>query len=221
MHRINRYAQYKNEDPMREVIRIGQQASCTVSVVTPKEYATGSGFHVGHGLIVTAAHVIGEYSPSVSINVTFDGISMYPAKMISSNPELDIAIVYLPKIKEHIGKIEFGNSNEVERGDMIAVIASPEGFHDTSTVGRVTNIHQSPEIDENSPAWNDLILIDIDLLPGSSGGMVLNQDGKLIGMVLGILDRTGQTPLLVGLNSVQPSNKLVSIVADAIHSMSR
>jgi S1-C subfamily serine protease len=51
--------------------------------------------------------------------------------------------------------------------------------------------------------------------------MVLNQDGKLIGMVLGILDRTGQTPLLVGLNSVQPSNKLVSIVADAIHSMSR
>lgn len=221
MIKINRYAQYKYDDPMRDVIRIGQKASCTVSVVTPKEYATGSGFHVGHGLIVTAAHVIGEYSPSVSINITFDGISMYPAKLVSSNKDLDIAIIYLPKIKEHVGKIEFGNSNLVERGDMIAVIASPEGFHDTSTVGRITNIHQSPEIDGNTPAWNDLILTDIDLLPGSSGGMALNQDGKLIGMVLGILDRTGQTPLLVGLNSIQPSNKLVSIVADAIHSMSK
>lgn len=221
MYRINRYAQYKNDDPMQKVIRIGQKSSCTVSVVTPKEYATGSGFHVGHGLIVTAAHVIGDKSPTTSINVTFDGISMYPAQLVSSNSDLDIAIVYVSKIKQHIGKIEFGDSNQVERGDMIAVIASPEGFHDTSTIGRVTNIHQSPEIEENSPAWNDLILIDIDLLPGSSGGMVLNQDGKLIGMVLGILDRTGQAPLVVGLNSVQPSNKLVSIVADAIHSMSR
>ena len=221
MIRINRYAQYKNEDPMRDVIRIGQKASCTVSVVAPREYMTGSGFHVGHGLIATAAHVIGEYSPTVSINITFDGISMYPANMVSHNEDLDIAIVHVPKMPKNIGKIEFGDSNNVERGDMIAVIASPEGFHDTSTIGRVTNIHQSPEIDKASPAWTDLILIDIDLLPGSSGGMVLNQNGKLIGMVLGILDRTGQKPMIVGLNSVQSSNKVVSVVADAIHSISR
>lgn len=217
--KINRYAQFKNEDPMREVIRTGQAASCTVSVVNSKEYATGSGFHIGNGLIMTAAHVIGEYSPAVSINVTFDGVSMYPAQMVSSDKSNDVAVIKLIKQNHNIGKIDFADSNKVERGEMIAVIASPEGFHDTSTVGRVTNIHQSPELANGEPAWNDLILIDIDLLPGSSGGMVLNHNGKLIGMVLGILDRTGQENPVVGLNSVQPSNKLVSIVAEAMHSL--
>lgn len=204
---------------MREVIRIGQSASCTVSVITSKEYSTGSGFHVGNGLIVTAAHVIGEYSPASSINVTFDGISMYPAKMVLADKNNDVAVIHLPKIQREIGKIKFADSNLVERGEMIAVIASPEGFHDTSTVGRVTNIHQSPELENGEPAWNDLILVDINLLPGSSGGMVLNRNSELIGMVLGILDRTGQAQPIVGLNSVQPSNKLVSIVADAVHAL--
>jgi putative serine protease PepD len=205
---------------MKQVIDNGQKASCTISVITSKEYSTGSGFHVGGGLIVTAAHVIGDDSPATSINVTFDGVSMYPAKLVSSDKNTDVAIIYLQKIQESIGKIDFADSNLVERGEMIAVIASPEGFHDTSMIGRVTNIHQSPPI-EDDPAWNDLILVDIDLLPGSSGGMVLNQESKLIGMVIGILDRTGQEQPIVGLNSVQPSNKIVSIVADAIHSLKK
>lgn len=218
MFRINRYAQEKNSDPMQSVIKHGAQASCTVSVVTQKNYATGSGFHIGHGLIVTAAHVVTDSTPATSISITFDGLSMYPARLILSDPKIDAAVLKIDRMPPNIGHIDFANSNEVERGEQVAVVASPEGFHDTSMVGRVTNIHQSPDFGEGAePAWNDLILIDVDLLPGSSGGMVLDANGKLIGIVLGILDRTGQAQPIVGLNSVQPSNKLISIVADAVH----
>ena len=48
----------KYEDPIKNVIQKGLQSSCTIFVNTPEGQWSGSGFHVGNGLIVTAGHVI-------------------------------------------------------------------------------------------------------------------------------------------------------------------
>ncbi|MBS1722313.1 MAG: trypsin-like peptidase domain-containing protein [Armatimonadetes bacterium] len=222
MFKLDRYAQYKHADPMKQVIQHGAKASCTVSVVTRKDYSTGSGFHVGHGLVVTAAHVLGDdVNPATSISVTFDGVSMYPARLVLREPKMDAAVLKVLKAPDNLGVIEFGDSDKVQIGDMVAVVSSPEGFHDTSMVGRVTNVHQSPDLGGNEPAWTDLLLIDVTLLPGSSGGMVLDETGLLVGIVLGVMDRTGQQQPLVGLNSVEPSNKLAALVNKAFAKVKR
>jgi S1-C subfamily serine protease len=93
---------------------------------------------------------------------------------------------------------------------MVVVISAPEGFHDTATYGRVSNIHQT--LGENAPsqAWQDIIFIDADILEGSSGGMVLGTDGLVYGIVMGV---TGQhAEIGIGESSVSPSNKIKSLI---------
>jgi S1-C subfamily serine protease len=109
--------------------------------------------------------------------------------------------------------LRFGNSDALEVGDIIAVISAPEGFHDTATVGRVSNIHQSIA-DPNMPAWNDIIFIDADILEGSSGGMVIGVDNLIYGTIMGV---TGQhADIGVGESSVCPSNKIQNMLSKLV-----
>jgi S1-C subfamily serine protease len=101
------------------------------------------------------------------------------------------------------------DSETAEVGDIIAAIGSPEGWHDTATVGRISNIHQTVQ-NADSPAWSDLIFIDADILQGISGGMVIGTDGLVYGLVIGV---TGEhADLAIGENSVCPSNKIKSLL---------
>jgi S1-C subfamily serine protease len=102
----------------------------------------------------------------------------------------------------------------LELGDIVVVIGSPEGFHDTATVGRVSNIHQTLGSQAPSKAWQDIIFIDADILEGSSGGMVLGLDGTVYGIVMGV---TGQhSDIGVGENSISPSNKIKDFIAKLV-----
>ena len=102
-----------------------------------------------------------------------------------------------------------GDSDVVEVGDLIAVIGAPEGFHDTATVGRISNIHQSI-YDETMPAWNDILFYDADILEGSSGGMILNMNGECIGTVMGVTGKHAE--IGIGENAACPSNKIKSLL---------
>jgi S1-C subfamily serine protease len=109
--------------------------------------------------------------------------------------------------------LQFANSDGIEVGDIVAVIGSPEGFHDTATVGRVSNLHQSIN-DPNMPAWNDVIFVDADILEGSSGGMVIGTDNLVVGTIMGV---TGQhADIGVGENSVCPSNKITNMLSKLV-----
>jgi fructose-1,6-bisphosphatase/inositol monophosphatase family enzyme len=56
------------------------------------------------------------------------------------------------------------NSDLVEVGEQVAVLGAPEGWHDTATVGRVSNINQSLGSAAPSPAWNDVMFVDAKIL---------------------------------------------------------
>lgn len=209
-----RYAQEKYKDPVQDAIQTGLRASCTLYVTEGKQFWTGSGFHVGHGLIVTAAHVCPPHmSPAADVTVTFDGRSMYPAKVVVSRDEVDAAVLRLAHLPQGIGEVRLADSNSVERGEIIAVISSPEGYHDSVTVGRVSNVHQALGKYAPSPAWNDIIFIDADIMPGSSGGMVIGTDHRVIGLVMGVTGEFAEVG--VGERSVSPSNKILALLAEA------
>ena len=48
----------KFNDPVKNVIQKGLQSSCTVFVKDETGEWSGSGFHIGNGLIITASHVV-------------------------------------------------------------------------------------------------------------------------------------------------------------------
>jgi len=206
-----RTAQEKFEDPIKKVIQNSLDASCTIMLRANGKTWTGSGFHIGNGLVVTAAHVAPEemMSSPYEIFVTFDGKTLNEAKVLASEHDFDAAILQCPNAQS-VPPVTLADSSTVEVGDIVSVIGSPEGWHDTATVGRVSNVNQQLGMFAPSQAWNDIIFIDADILPGASGGMVVGTDGKVIGLVMGV---TGQyAEIGIGERAVCPSNKILTLL---------
>ena len=163
-------------------------------------------------MVVTAGHVVPNDQTLTEIMCTFDGNKYIAASFVVSDPSIDSGAVRL-EFEPNVAPLRFGNSDALEVGDIIAVISAPEGFHDTATVGRVSNIHQSIA-DPNMPAWNDIIFIDADILEGSSGGMVIGVDNLIYGTIMGV---TGQhADIGVGESSVCPSNKIQNMLSKLV-----
>ena len=203
----------KLEDPIKKTIQLGLQASCSIYVRSGKKNWSGSGFHIGNNIIVTAGHVVPTDETLTEILITFDNKNFIPATFLISDPTIDSGAVRAERIPSNIPTLQFVNSDTVEVGDIVAVIGSPEGFHDTATVGRVSNVHQSIN-DVNMPAWNDIIFVDADILEGSSGGMVIGTDNLVYGTIMGV---TGQhADIGVGENAVCPSNKITNMLSKLV-----
>ena len=199
-------------DPVKKTIQTGLGSSCTIYVRSGKKNWSGSGFYIGNNMVVTAGHVVPNDQTLTEIMCTFDGKKYIAASFIVSDPSIDSGAVRL-EFEPNVPPLRFGNSDALEVGDIIAVISAPEGFHDTATVGRVSNIHQSIA-DLNMPSWNDIIFIDADILEGSSGGMVIGVDNLIYGTIMGV---TGQhADIGVGESSVCPSNKIQNMLSKLV-----
>jgi putative serine protease PepD len=203
----------KFEDPIKKTIQLGLQASCSIYVRSGKKNWSGSGFHIGNNIIITAGHVVPADETLTEILITFDNKNFIPATFLTSDATIDSGAIRAERIPNNIPALQFSNSDSIEVGDIVAVIGSPEGFHDTATVGRVSNLHQSIN-DPNMPAWNDVIFVDADILEGSSGGMVISTDNLVVGTIMGV---TGQhADIGVGENSVCPSNKITNMLSKLV-----
>lgn len=201
------------DDPVKKTIRTGLGSSCTIYVRSGKKNWSGSGFYVGNNIVITAGHVVPNDQNLTEIMCTFDGNKYIRATFVTSDPNIDSGAVRLEYSPTGIEPLKFGNSDILEVGDIVAVISAPEGFHDTATVGRVSNIHQSIA-DPNMPAWNDIIFIDADILEGSSGGMVIGIDNLVYGTIMGV---TGQhADIGIGESSVCPSNKIQNMLSKLV-----
>lgn len=164
-------------------------------------------------MVITAGHVVPNDQTLTEIMCTFDGNKYIAATFVTSDSNIDSGAVKLEFTPTDITPLKFGNSDALEVGDIVALISAPEGFHDTATVGRVSNIHQSIA-DPNMPAWNDIIFVDADILEGSSGGMVIGLDNLVYGTVMGV---TGQhADIGIGESSVCPSNKIQNMLAKLV-----
>jgi len=201
------------DDPVKKTIRTGLGSSCTIYVRSGKKNWSGSGFYIGNNIVITAGHVVPNDQTLTEIMCTFDGNKYIAATFVTSDSNIDSGAVKLEFTPTDITPLKFGNSDALEVGDIVAVISAPEGFHDTATVGRVSNIHQSIA-DPNMPAWNDIIFVDADILEGSSGGMVIGLDNLVYGTVMGV---TGQhADIGIGESSVCPSNKIQNMLAKLV-----
>jgi len=199
-------------DPVKKTIQTGLGSSCTIYVRSGKKNWSGSGFYIGNNIVVTAGHVVPNDQTLTEIMCTFDGKKYIAASFVVSDPSIDSGAVRL-EFDPNVAPLRFGNSDALEVGDIIAVISAPEGFHDTATVGRVSNIHQSIA-DPNMPAWNDIIFIDADILEGSSGGMVIGVNNLIYGTIMGV---TGQhADIGVVESSVCPSNKIQNMLSKLV-----
>ena len=151
-----------------------------------KVTALGSGFIFNkEGYIFTNEHVVaGAEKITVSL---LDG-SVYPAKYIGGDTDLDIAVIKIDPDGRDLPIVELGDSDALRVGEWAIAIGNPLGLKHTVTVGVISAVgRQIPKPDGQS-VYSDLIQTDAAINPGNSGGPLLNIYGQVIGINTAIVD---------------------------------
>lgn len=167
---------------------------------------TGSGVIISpDGYIVTNNHVIQNAS---RLQVTLNNNQNYPAEVIGSDPNTDIALLKIDA--EDLHYLPFGNSDNARIGEWVLAVGNPFNLTSTVTAGIISAKSRDLGIDSNVSSF---IQTDAAVNPGNSGGALVNINGELIGINTAI---TSQTGTYVGYSFAVPSNNARKIVEDII-----
>jgi len=144
----------------------------------------GSGFIISpDGYILTCNHVVGD--PEADYTVIVDPKHRYPAKILSKDPLIDVAVL---KIKEkNLPYLELDNSANIDLGETVVAVGNPLGeFEDTLSAGIVSGLSRKITAYGGLPlkatSLRGLIQTDAAINPGNSGGPLVNLEGKVIGI---------------------------------------
>lgn len=184
----------KEETNVEEMIK--KATSCVVGISKLEQSGTsiflnnitnvlglGSGVIVSeNGYILTNEHVSGsKYS---NCYVTLENGKSYNGNVVWSDTNIDLAIVKIEAYKLEYMKL--ADSDNIYLGQEVYAIGNPVGFEFQRSVtkGIVSGINRTLKIEdsENSAYMEDLIQTDSTINEGNSGGPLINNDGKIIGI---------------------------------------
>ena len=148
------------------------------------ERSLGSGVIVNpDGYILTNNHVI---SGASEIKVTLADKREFPAKVIGTDPQSDLAVIKIEASKLPV--MVLGDSHTVRVGDFALAFGSPFGLSQTVTMGIISAKGRGNLGIED---YEDFIQTDAAINPGNSGGALVNVNGELIGINTAILSGGG------------------------------
>ncbi|MBI3821454.1 MAG: trypsin-like peptidase domain-containing protein [Planctomycetes bacterium] len=179
------------EDPLPPALEKVRQATVLVRALRPDgKWIEGSGFVVQPSVIVTNAHVLGLLDTTVPPNGT--------------------EVVFNPGTKD---ERKVGAGYVIDRSTDLAImqvaknipLPEPLTFEEASKIGQTQKVHifgfpnlpqrKSPSV-SNTEIVNvkkdgggalEMIQVGGGMSPGSSGGPVVNADGKVVGVALGVI----------------------------------
>ena len=141
----------------------------------------GSGVIISEdGYIVTNNHVISGVD-KITVFVMDDNgeETTYDAKLIGSSESNDIAVLKIEA--EGLNAAAFGDSDQLEIGELAVAIGNPMGsVHSSVTAGIVSATERELTIDDVTIS---AIQTDAAINPGNSGGALFDSFGNVIGLV--------------------------------------
>ncbi len=160
-------------------------SAVTVYVTSGSGSGSGSGVILSEdGYVLTNNHVVGldgAGEPVVSVR-TADG-TLYDATVVGTQPMYDLAVLRLEGASGLI-PAEFGDSDEVQVGDLAVAIGAPLGLSDTVTDGIISAKGRAVATGslEGDATVIDALQTDAAINPGNSGGALVNGAGEVIGI---------------------------------------
>lgn len=138
------------------------------------------------GFIVTNNHVIEN---AQKIKVILNDKREYDARLVGTDPSTDIALL---KIEEdNLEYLTYGNSDELKLGEWVLAVGNPFNLTSTVTAGIVSARSRNLGINTDQLSIESFIQTDAAVNPGNSGGALVNQQGKLVGINAAIASQTG------------------------------
>jgi serine protease Do len=149
--------------------------------------SNGSGVIVDpSGFIITNFHVI---EGARRIQVTLDrnapptlnssartAGAILEASVVGTVPEADVAVLKVDA--RALPAIDFGQSSVLREGQLVIALGSPRGLKNSASMGIVSSVER--QVDELNPLL--LIQTDAAINAGSSGGPLVDIDGRLVGI---------------------------------------
>lgn len=139
--------------------------------------ASGSGFVLtSDGYIITNHHVI---DGATSITVNFYNGDSYPAKLVGSEEENDIAVLKIEATG--LTPVVLGSSDELVVGEDVVAIGNPLGeLTFTMTAGIVSALDRTITMSDGTAI--NMLQTDTAINSGNSGGPLFNMQGAVIGI---------------------------------------
>lgn len=173
------------------------QGSGSGSIINPKGY------------ILTNHHVVAD---AQKLEVTLADGSKWPAKLVGSDPDNDLAVIKIDAPKEKLKVVAMGDSKNLRIGQKVLAIGNPFGLQRTLTTGIISSLGRTIR-SEVGTLIEDVIQTDAAINPGNSGGPLLDSDGEIIGINSAILSPSGGS---VGIGFAIPVNTARRVVPDLL-----
>ena len=183
--------------------------------------ALGSGFvWDDQGHIVTNNHVV---NGATNISVTFSDGTILDAKLVGADPDSDMAVIQVENSTNLPKPIEVADSSQVKVGQLAIAIGNPYGLSGTMTTGIISALSRSLPVGldnsllQQGPTYTipDIIQTDAAINPGNSGGVLVDTQGRLIGVTSAIASSVGAN---AGIGFVIPSTIVQKVVPVLIKS---
>jgi S1-C subfamily serine protease len=131
----------------------------------------GTGFFVRADTILTNVHVV---TNNVSVTIRRADGATAPARVESTTPELDIAVLHVDNALPGQPTIPLGSGVAARAGQEVIALGSPLGLQNTVTRGIVSAVRRVNAV--------TLVQTDAAINPGNSGGPLINRSGAAIGI---------------------------------------
>jgi S1-C subfamily serine protease len=166
---------------------------------SPDEAAgTGSGVVITpDGFVITNSHVV-EDATSIEANLP-DG-SSYSAEAVGKDPATDLALLRVASCG--LSAAQLGDSDRLKVGQLAIAIGNPLGFQSTVTAGVISALGRSLR-SRTGRLIENIIQTDAALNPGSSGGPLVDSQGRVIGINTAIIQFARGICFAIPVNTVR------------------
>jgi serine protease Do len=138
-----------------------------------KTYA--SGFIIDpSGIIVTNKHVV---DGAIDMTVIFDNGERIAASTLATAEMVDLALVKVDIVR-NLPALQWGDSERLRVGDAVLTIGNPLGIGMSVSAGIVSALNR----DIQDTPFDSYIQTDADINHGNSGGPLVGQDGRVVGI---------------------------------------
>ncbi len=151
--------------------------SSVVRVNDRRNVVTGSGLIArADGLVLTNQHVVDK---AIKVEVTVPGRKRrYPAEIVGTDPQTDLAVLRIAS-DQPFSAATFGKVDDVRVGQWVLAIGNPYGLDGTVSLGIVSAKGRNLEV---PGLLNDFIQTDAMIDRGSSGGPLVDLEGRVVGL---------------------------------------
>jgi putative serine protease PepD len=152
-----------------------------IKAVTSDGEDEGTGIVLNdEGLILTNDHVVAGAS-SLSVAVHGSSSDTTTAKLVGEEANEDLALIKVDPSGLGLKPLSLASTKNVQVGDSVYAIGNPYGLEETLTRGIVSALNRMISAPDGAKI-SGAIQTDAALNPGNSGGPLLNDEGRVIGV---------------------------------------